>query len=88
MKNPVVSYLFALLTPRYSFTAIKVAVLVGMILFVINHSVDFFDGAMNTRRWISAGLTFLVPYAVSVHGQWMSVRRAEAKAAAALSEAS
>jgi hypothetical protein len=26
---------------------------------------------MTQARWLSAGLTYLVPYAVSIHGQYM-----------------
>lgn len=56
-------------------TAIKVALVVGSLLFVINHGAAFVSGKMNGDRWLSAGLSFLVPYGVNVHGQLISRRR-------------
>lgn len=50
-------------------TALRVAAVVGSILFVINHGTALLQGEMNRDRWLSAGLTYLVPYIVSIHGQ-------------------
>ncbi|KYC44200.1 hypothetical protein WA1_00345 [Scytonema hofmannii PCC 7110] len=52
-------------------TALKVSVVVGSILFVINHGSAFVKGQMNRDRWISA-ITYLVPYMVNIHGQYVS----------------
>ncbi|MBD2577664.1 nitrate/nitrite transporter NrtS [Oscillatoria sp. FACHB-1406] len=63
---------------RFSWTAIRVALLVGTILFVINHGRAFLDGTMNRERWISAAFTYCVPYIVSIHGQSISQARIKA----------
>lgn len=51
-------------------TALKVALVVGSVLFVINHGSALLQGQMNRQRWISAGLTYIVPYLVNIHGQY------------------
>ena len=53
-------------------TAFKVALIVGTILFVINHGSTLIKGKMTKQRWISGILTYLVPYAVNIHGQCFS----------------
>ena len=40
----------------------------------INHGSALLQGNMKRQRWISAALTYLVPYTVNVHGQY-SYRR-------------
>lgn len=64
-------YLNALVTPHLARRALRVALIIGTLLFVINHGAAVRSGAMTQARWISAGLTYLVPYAVSIHGQYM-----------------
>ena len=55
--------------PRVVALAIKVALVVGTILNLINH-VDLLLGAPLTRMTLfQVGLTYLVPYCVSTHGQ-------------------
>lgn len=56
-------------------TAIRVALIVGTLLFGINHGSALMEGSMTRTRWISAGLTYIVPYCVNLHGQWASRRR-------------
>jgi hypothetical protein len=56
-------------------TALKVSLLVGSILFVINHGSAVVKGQMNRDRWISAGVTYLIPYMVNIHGQYVSRSR-------------
>jgi len=53
-------------------TAIKVALVVGTILFTINHGTSLLTGKMNRERWISGFITYFVPYMVNIHGQWIS----------------
>ena len=53
-------------------TAVRVALIVGTILFIINHGSALLEGKMTKRRWISGLLTYLVPYAVNIHGQYIS----------------
>lgn len=65
-------YLQALGDRQNISTATRVALIVGTLLFCINHSNATFQGEMTRSRWISALLTYLVPYCVSVHGQTSS----------------
>lgn len=59
-------------------TALRVSTVVGSVLFLINHGSAAMDRDMNRSRWLSAGLTYLVPYCVSIHGQ-CSGRKRECK---------
>ncbi|BAZ16004.1 hypothetical protein NIES4071_78770 [Calothrix sp. NIES-4071] len=68
----VIQYFYSLFDRELAPTALKVAVIVGTILFVINHGWALLNGEMNRGRWISAGLTYIVPYLVNVHGQYIS----------------
>jgi hypothetical protein len=56
-------------------TALKVSVVVGSILFIINHGSAFVKGEMSRERWISAAVTYLIPYIVNIHGQYVSRSR-------------
>jgi len=67
-----------LFDPKLAPTSLKVALLVGSILFVINHGAAMVQGDMSRDRWISAVLTYLVPYTVSIHGQAVSRSRRSA----------
>ena len=62
----------ALVERKLMLTAIKVALVVGTVLFIINHGSALIEGKMTRQRWISGLLTYLVPYAVNVHGQYIS----------------
>ncbi|MDM9382917.1 nitrate/nitrite transporter NrtS [Chlorogloeopsis sp. ULAP01] len=53
-------------------TALKVSVVVGSILFIINHGSALVKERMDRERWISAALTYVVPYLVNIHGQYIS----------------
>lgn len=68
-------YLAALIDPAYTTNALKVAVVVGSILFTINHGAALSENKMTRDRWISGLLTYGVPYMVSVHGQYVSRSR-------------
>lgn len=50
-------------------TALRVSMVVGSVLFMINHGSAVMSKEMSRSRWLSAGLTYLVPYCVSIHGQ-------------------
>lgn len=65
-------YGFALINPKLAITAMKVAIVVGSILFAINHGNAVIKGKMTRGRWISGLLTYIVPYMVNVHGQFIS----------------
>ena len=49
-------------------TAIRVALIVGSVLFIINHGSALINHDMSGSRWISALLTYFVPFMVSIHG--------------------
>lgn len=63
------NFIKALFDWEYAVKAIKAALLVGTILFIINHGGVLLDGQMDSTRWISGGLTYLVPYMVHIYGQ-------------------
>jgi hypothetical protein len=65
----------SLVDPELVPTAIKVSLVVGSILFAINHGPALAQGTMKRDRWVSAGLTSLVPYMVNIHGQFISCNR-------------
>jgi hypothetical protein len=65
----------ALINPDLMGTALRVALVVGSILFTINHGVALVQGKMTRARWASALLTYCVPYAVSIHGQYVSQQK-------------
>jgi hypothetical protein len=53
-------------------TALRVSMIVGSLLLCINHGTAILRGQMTRDRWISAGLTYIVPYIVNIHGQSVS----------------
>jgi hypothetical protein len=68
-------YCLCLINKQMMPTAIRVALVVGSLLFIINHGSAFLSGKMNGDRWLSVGLSYLVPYGVNIHGQFISRRR-------------
>ncbi|MBQ0712489.1 MAG: nitrate/nitrite transporter NrtS [Porticoccus sp.] len=52
-------------------TAIKVALIVGTLLALINYGDKVLMSTMNTTDWLKLALTYLVPYGVS----WYSAAR-------------
>ena len=75
----IADYLQNLINPKYSSSAVKVALFVGTVLFLLNHGHALMDGNMNKQRWISGFLSYLVPYSVNIHGQWSNGKRVEEK---------
>lgn len=69
-----VKYLVSLFDPEFISTGLKTALVVGSLLFIINHGLALSRGEMTTDRWISVLITYLMPYLVSVYGQY-SYRR-------------
>lgn len=68
-------YLAALFDGQLMGQAIKVALFVGTILLIINHGQALKSGTMGRQRWISALLTYLVPYFVNIHGQYTALNK-------------
>jgi len=60
---------FTLAQQRCRKIALRVAVVVGTVLFTINHGQAALGGEMSSGRWLSAMLTYCVPFMVSIHGQ-------------------
>ena len=58
-----------LANPHCRATAIRVALVVGSLLFAINHGGALMHHEMNRNRWLSGLLTYFVPFLVSIHGQ-------------------
>lgn len=59
----------SLFDKRYAASGMKVALVVGLVLFLINHGAALINGEMNANRWVSTLLSFLVPYVVNIHGR-------------------
>jgi hypothetical protein len=70
----MVKYLVSLFDPEFVPTGLKTALVVGSLLFIINHGLALSHGKMTADRWISVSITYLMPYLVSVYGQY-SYRR-------------
>ncbi|AFY68926.1 hypothetical protein Pse7367_0623 [Thalassoporum mexicanum PCC 7367] len=64
------AYLASLVDPEFVPAGLRVALVVGSLLFVINHGSALVNRKMNSGRWVSVMLTYIVPYCVSVHGQY------------------
>jgi hypothetical protein len=74
MKS-VRSFLTSLVDREFVPTALKVALVVGSLLFAINHGSALPNQQMTRDRWISGILIYLVPYVVNIHGQYISRSR-------------
>jgi hypothetical protein len=57
------------LEPETIRTAARVALLVGTVLALINHFDLLMDAPFTVKSGVQIGLTYLVPYCVSTHGQ-------------------
>ena len=55
--------------------ALKVALIVGSILAVINHGDVVFSGQATATVWIKIALTFLVPYGVATFASVQAIRQ-------------
>ncbi len=70
-------FLPALVDPQLMPTAMKVAAIVGSLLFTINHGTALVQRQMTAQRWVSGILTYLIPYSVNIHGQYVSKQKRE-----------
>ena len=61
--------------PTYRKTALKVSLVVGSVLFCINHGPAVMNGQMTKGRWASGMFTYCVPFMVSLHGQHQGLKR-------------
>ena len=62
-------FVLALFDPKLAPVALRVSLVVGSVLFIINHGAALAKGKMTKTRWLSGLITYLVPYSVSIHGQ-------------------
>lgn len=69
-KPTLAGYLAALRDRRLMPAALRVALAVGTLLFALNHGSALLQGKMTRDRWLSALLTYLVPYSVNIQGQY------------------
>lgn len=69
------AYLGSLFDQEFVPTGLKTALIVGTLLFLINHGAAFFRGEINRERWISIFFNYLMPYLVSVYGQYAYRRK-------------
>jgi len=74
-KDRVWGYFLALGDRQLMPTAIKVSSIVGTIIFTINHGYTLFSDKMTRQRWISGLISYLVPYAVNIHAQYVTRSR-------------
>lgn len=63
-------FVTALFDPKLAPVALRVSLVVGSVLFTINHGTALAKGKMTKTRWLSGLITYLVPYSVSIHGQY------------------
>jgi len=68
-------YIGSLFDREFIPTGLKTALFVGTLLFLINHGFALWRGEMNFERWLSVGITYLMPYLVNVHGQYSNRRK-------------
>jgi hypothetical protein len=55
-------------------SAVKIALIIGTILFAINHGEAVIEHKMNTGRWVSVVLSYLVPYTVYIIGKASNIK--------------
>jgi hypothetical protein len=63
-------YLASLVDAEFIPTGLRTALVVGTLLFVINHGLALSRGEMTAERWISVSMSYLMPYLVNVYGQY------------------
>lgn len=72
LRPTLAGYLAALGDRRLFPAALRVALVVGTLLFAINHGPTLVRGRLTRARVLSGLLTYVVPYCVNIHGQYVS----------------
>ena len=67
MRYGMTKYIGAALRPEVLSTALKLSILVGTILALINHGPEIFSLSLTTQNMFQILLTYLVPYGVSTY---------------------
>ncbi len=66
--------------PKRKFTnALRFAVMIGSLLFAINHGPALLKGEMTYQRWFSAALGFGIPFATGVYCPCAQVSNPQAR---------
>jgi hypothetical protein len=60
---------------RHLRATVKIALVVGTVLFAINHLDVVLRGRASTATWVKAAITYLVPFVVSNLGVLAATRR-------------
>ncbi len=68
-------FLKEIFRPAAVATGLKVALVVGIILNLINQGDVLLSGSLMEVNWLKFGLTFLVPFGVSVYSAWQANKR-------------
>ncbi|MGP1374906.1 MAG: nitrate/nitrite transporter NrtS, partial [Almyronema sp.] len=55
--------------PAFVSQAVRMALIVGSLVFAINHGKALMQNEMNRDRWLAGALSFVTPYLVSIYGQ-------------------
>ncbi|MDJ0707340.1 MAG: nitrate/nitrite transporter NrtS [Leptolyngbyaceae cyanobacterium MO_188.B28] len=67
--SPAKQYCLKFINRELTPTAIKFALIVGSFISMTNYGSAILTGKMTRSAWMAVGLTYLIPYAVSIHGQ-------------------
>lgn len=62
------------LSGRVAIPALKVSIIVGTVLAIINHGVAMTSGELDVGRLVQIGLTYLVPYCVSTYSSVRAIQ--------------
>lgn len=71
-QSPTVTladYRQSLRNPAFVPQALRMALIVGSLVFAINHGKALMQNEMNRDRWLAGALSFVTPYLVSIYGQ-------------------
>ena len=74
MHNQPISFIRLAWSADVRMRAIKVALIVGSVLAIINHSDALLDGTFSTKNYVQIVLTYLVPYCVSTYSSVSTLR--------------
>lgn len=71
-------YLQSLQNPAFVPQAVRMALIIGSLVFAMNHGKALLQNEMNRDRWLSGALSFVTPYLVSIYGQTQCQNRQKA----------
>ena len=75
MPGPIKAWLQTAIEASVRKRALKVALLVGSILAVINHGDALITGSATATVWVKIVLTFVVPYCVATFASVQAIRQ-------------